>query len=87
MRVASEMKVRVLFDDPDAIRLYHACGEMGLPITIHLDYPLDHGGGDYPRPNYWYGGSIEAFERAITACPGDGVYRTRAGVLGAYFGG
>jgi predicted TIM-barrel fold metal-dependent hydrolase len=69
VRVASEMKVRVLFDDPDAIRLYHACGEMGLPITIHLDYPLDHGGGDYPRPNYWYGGSIEAFERAITACP------------------
>ncbi len=69
VRVASEMKVRVLFDDPDAIRLYHACGEMGLPITIHLDYPLDHGGGAYPRPNYWYGGSIEAFERAIAACP------------------
>ncbi|MDP6776079.1 MAG: amidohydrolase family protein [Candidatus Latescibacteria bacterium] len=69
IRVASELKVRVPFDDPDAIRLYHACGEMGLPITIHLDYPIDHGRGDYPRPNWWYGGSIEALERAIVACP------------------
>ncbi len=70
IRVASELKVRVLFDDPDAIRLYHACGEMGLPITVHIGYPR---GGDeeqtYPRPDYWYGGSIEAFERAIVACP------------------
>ncbi|MDA0745711.1 MAG: amidohydrolase family protein [bacterium] len=69
IRVASEMKVRVLFDDPDAIRLYHACGEMNLPVTIHLDYPIDHKGGAYPRPNYWYGGSMDAFERAIIACP------------------
>jgi predicted TIM-barrel fold metal-dependent hydrolase len=69
VRVASELKVRMLFDDPDALRLYHFCGEQKLPITIHLDYPIDHGQGSYPRPNWWYGGSIEAFERAIVACP------------------
>lgn len=69
IRVASELKVRVAFDDPDAIALYHACGEMKLPITIHLDYPINHGHGNYPRPNYWYGGSIASFERAIVACP------------------
>ena len=69
IRVASELKVRVLFDDPDAIRLYRVCGELGLPVTIHLDYPIGHGRGEYPRPNYWYGGSLEAFERAIVACP------------------
>ena len=45
IRVASELKVRVVFDDPDALRLYHVCGDMGLPITIHLDYPIDHGRG------------------------------------------
>ena len=44
-------------------------GKMGLPITIHLDYPIDSGRGDYPRPNWWYGGSIESFERAVAACP------------------
>ena len=69
VRLASELKVRVLFDDPDALRLYQFCGEHKLPITIHLDYPIDHGKGDYPRPNWWYGGSMDALERAIIECP------------------
>ena len=68
VRVAGELKVRLQFDDPDSIRLYQACGEMGLPVTIHLQYP-DAGKRGYPRPNWWYGGSIEALERAIAACP------------------
>lgn len=69
IRLASELKVRVLFDDPDALRLYRFCGDQKLPITIHLDYPIDHGKGEYPRPNWWYGGSLDAFERAVVACP------------------
>ena len=69
IRLASELKVRLSFDDPDALDLYQACGEMRLPITIHLDYPLDHGGSRYPRPHYWYGGSLDALERAIIECP------------------
>ncbi|MFT5086211.1 MAG: putative TIM-barrel fold metal-dependent hydrolase [Planctomycetota bacterium] len=69
VRIASELKVRLPFDDPDALRLYQFCGEQKLPITIHLDYPLDHGHGMYPRPNWWYGGSMDSFERAIVACP------------------
>ena len=69
IRLASELKVRLPFDDPDAIRLYEFCGEQKLPITVHLDYPIDHGRGSYPRPNWWYGGSIDAFERAVRACP------------------
>lgn len=69
IRLASELKVRLPFDDPDALRLYAFCGEHKLPITIHLDYPIDHGRGSYPRPNWWYGGSMDAFERAVVACP------------------
>ena len=69
VRLACELKVRVLFDDPDALQLYQFCGEQKLPITIHLDYPIDHGQGKYPRPNWWYGGSLDALERAIAACP------------------
>ena len=34
IQVASELKVPVLFDDPDAIYLYRACGGMKLPITV-----------------------------------------------------
>jgi predicted TIM-barrel fold metal-dependent hydrolase len=69
VQVASELKVRVLFDDPDALRLYRYCGEQKLPITIHLDYPIAHNTGNYPRPNWWYGGSLDALERAVIACP------------------
>ena len=68
IRVASELKQRVLFDDPDALDIYHFCGEQKLPITIHLDYPIPTG-HRYPRPNWWYGGSLDSFERAVGACP------------------
>jgi hypothetical protein len=69
IRLAGELKVRLSFDDPDALRLYRFCGEQRLPITIHLDYPIEHGQGSYPRPDWWYGGSMEALERAVAACP------------------
>ena len=68
IRVASELKQRVLFDDPDALAVYRFCGERKLPITIHLDYPIA-AGYRYPRPNWWYGGSLDSFERAVAACP------------------
>lgn len=68
VRLAGELKVRALFDDPDAVELYHFCGARKLPITIHLDYPIPDG-GRYPRPNWWYGGSLDALERALRQCP------------------
>jgi hypothetical protein len=40
----------------------------GLPVTVHIDYEFASG-GSYPRPNYWYGGGIEPFERAVAGCP------------------
>jgi hypothetical protein len=49
--------------------MYRYCGERGLPVVVHIDYEFDTG-SKYPRPNWWYGGGIEAFERAIRACPG-----------------
>jgi predicted TIM-barrel fold metal-dependent hydrolase len=48
--------------------MYRACGRMGLPVTVHIDYEFDRG-TKYPRPNYWYGGGIEPFARAVRACP------------------
>lgn len=69
VRVAGEYKVRLPFDDLDAIALFRACGELRLPVTFHLEYPVDVGYKQYPRPSYWYGGSIEALERALAACP------------------
>ena len=63
-----ELKLRMCYDNPDALRMFRFCGEHGLPVTVHIDYEFDSG-HTYPRPNWWYGGGIEAFERAIRACP------------------
>ncbi len=68
VRVCGELKLRMMLDNPDAIRLYRYCGEQSLPVTVHIDYEFSTG-SNYPRPNYWYGGGIEAFERVIKACP------------------
>ncbi|TLS51408.1 amidohydrolase [Paenibacillus antri] len=68
VRVYGELKLRMMYDNPDAIRMYRFCGERGLPVIVHIDYEFDTG-NRYPRPNWWYGGGIEAFERAVAACP------------------
>ncbi|MBO9605460.1 MAG: amidohydrolase family protein [Paenibacillaceae bacterium] len=68
VRIYGEIKLRMMYDNPDAIRLFRFCGERGLPVVVHIDYEFDTG-QQYPRPNWWYGGGIEAFERAVKACP------------------
>lgn len=69
VRLAGESKARIVFDDPDYLKLLHVFGEYRTPVTIHLEYDVPHGRGSYPRPDYWYGGTIEALERALIACP------------------
>jgi len=69
VQVYGELKLRMTYDNPDALRMYRFCGEKKLPVTVHLDYEFSTG-RTYPRPNWWYGGGIEAFERAVRACPG-----------------
>jgi len=57
-----ELKVRLMYDNPDCIRMYDLCAELGLPVLVHIDVPL-------PGIPFWYGGSIDALERAAHACP------------------
>jgi len=68
VRVYGELKLRMMYDNPDALRMFRFCGDHNLPVTVHIDYEFD-AGTQYPRPNWWYGGGIDAFERAIRACP------------------
>ena len=68
VRIYGELKLRMMYDNPDALRMFRFCGKKGLPVVVHIDYELDTG-AKYPRPNWWYGGGIETFERAIKACP------------------
>ena len=69
VRVYGELKLRMMFDNPDALFMYRCCGQLGLPIVVHVDYEYTSGDGNR-RPDFWYGGGIEAFERAIQAVPG-----------------
>jgi predicted TIM-barrel fold metal-dependent hydrolase len=68
VRVCGELKLRMMYDNPDALRLFRYCGKQGLPVTVHIDYEFDSG-RNYPRPNWWYGGGISAMERVLQACP------------------
>jgi len=68
VRTFGELKLRMCYDNPDALRMFRFCGKKGLPVTVHIDYEFDTG-SSYPRPNWWYGGGLDAFERAVRACP------------------
>ena len=68
VKVCGEVKLRMMYDNPDAIRLWRFAGEHGLPVTFHFDYEFNTG-RKYPRPNYWYGGGIDCLERVLKLCP------------------
>jgi predicted TIM-barrel fold metal-dependent hydrolase len=68
VKVYGELKLRMMYDNPDALRMFRYCGKNGLPVIVHIDYEFETG-VKYPRPNWWYGGGIDAFERAVKACP------------------
>ena len=66
-RVCGELKVRMTYDSPDAIRLFQLAGELGMPVTFHLQYDLRQ---DWREPRTeWWGGDIDAIERALQKCP------------------
>ncbi|MBM4458245.1 MAG: hypothetical protein FJ011_10850 [Chloroflexi bacterium] len=68
VQVYGELKLRMMYDNLDALRVFRFCAAAKLPVTVHIDYEFD-AGRKYPRPNWWYGGGIEPFERAVRACP------------------
>ena len=67
IKLCGEIKLRMAYDNPDAIRLYRVCGKEKLPVLLHLEDPWET--NFYYRKDYWYGGSIGALERAIRLCP------------------
>jgi predicted TIM-barrel fold metal-dependent hydrolase len=68
VKVYGEYKLRMMMDDPDAIDMYRFCGGAGLPVLMHLDYPIIHR-FPYPRKHWWYCGDIETLARAMRLCP------------------
>ena len=68
VRVCGEIKLRMMYDNPDAIEFFKFCGEKKLPVTLHFDYPIPTG-MKYPRRSWWYGGDMDTLERLLQKCP------------------
>lgn len=68
VRICGEVKLRMMYDDPDAIRLFRFCGEQGLPVVLHLEYENVALSGSM-RPSWWWGGRIETLEYVLRQCP------------------
>lgn len=68
VRIFGEFKLRMRYDDPDAIRLFHYCGELGLPVIFHLDVTFPRHEVPSSR-QWWYGGDLETMEAPLRLCP------------------
>lgn len=68
-RTSGEHKFRTLFDDPDAIRLYRAAGELGMPVTLHTDVPTLPPNDPTKPVEFWYAGDLSNLEHALALCP------------------
>ena len=69
VRVCGEWKFRIPFDDPRCLELFHAAGELNLPVVLHLDVPYLQVEGKSTYQASWYGGTVANLERALQACP------------------
>lgn len=67
VRVYGEVMLRMMYDNPDAVSMFRYCGKRGLPVIVEVNYGIGEG-GPYATPGYWYGGGIDAFERAVRQC-------------------
>ncbi|MDZ4198293.1 MAG: hypothetical protein U1E27_03315, partial [Kiritimatiellia bacterium] len=66
-RVCGELKCRMKYDSPEALRLFRTAGELGMPVTFHLQYNFQKTRTD-PWTEWW-GGTIDTIERVLKACP------------------
>jgi len=68
VRVYGELKVRIVLDDPDVLRVFRRCGELGLPVLVHIDVPARER-PKLPARDYWYCVDLDRLETAMKACP------------------
>jgi len=57
-----EIKLKILADNPDLVKLLRVAGELGMPAVMHLDAPI-------PATPQWYLGDILNLKRAADLSP------------------
>ncbi len=68
VRVFGELKVRICLDDPDVVRVFHACGVLNVPVIVHIDVPARER-PKLPARDYWYCVDIDRLETVLRECP------------------
>ena len=68
VKVYGEIMLRMMYDNWDAIRMFRFCGKRKIPVIVELKYGIE-GESQTPFTDFWYGGGIEVFERALRQCP------------------
>lgn len=68
VKVCGEIKLRMMYDTPDAVEYFKFCGKKRLPVILHYENPIPTG-SKYPRRFYWYGGDMCDLERLLKKCP------------------
>ncbi len=74
LKVYGELKLRMRYDNPDAIATFRYCGKIGLPVLFHLDFapPQMKMFDNDPYPHAWpewYGGDISVVDNICRMCP------------------
>jgi predicted TIM-barrel fold metal-dependent hydrolase len=64
VRICGEIKLRMMYDNIDAIRIYECCAKHKLPVVLHLENPYFVNGKEY-----WFGGGMEVLESVLQQCP------------------
>ena len=57
-----EHKLRLCIDNPDSVRMYRLCGELGFPVLVHI-------GAVLPGLRFWYNADVDGLERVLNKCP------------------
>jgi predicted TIM-barrel fold metal-dependent hydrolase len=73
IKVYGELKLRTRYDHPDAIAMFRYCGELGLPVTFHLECAEHVLATESEKPESWpswYGGDISVVDNMCRLCPG-----------------
>lgn len=72
IKVYGELKLRMRYDNPDAIAMYRFCGGIKLPVLFHLELPrcaMDRLCEDHRQWPAWYGGDITVVDNMCRQCP------------------
>lgn len=66
-RICGELKCRIMYNNPDCLRLLRTAGQLKMPVTMHFgyDYQLTY----EDRRREWFGGTIRTLEDLLQSCP------------------